>query len=433
MRAEAHIASARIVDRGPRPRPHRIPKKLKILWFAYVDYNSGNAHGGNLRLFNYAKELVRDGHEAHLVVMKRKTDDRMAKSMYLESLKRQQVITDYLEVEYRHPRFRGKLAHLLFFPTLKRLLLRKDRLPVTDTINEEIVDRQIDVCLFSSRDLLFVLPEISKSLPTIIDWVDSYVLYHSRQLLVDLRNHRVVSALKSLWFLADALIEERYNGKQSALNLTVSRVDKRCLDFVNGRARRNRVLLNGVEPHTANQIVKVRNQIIFTGTMDFPPNYESAIWFIDHVFPLLRKQLDVKLVIAGANPVAELIARGGPHIEVKGYVEDLRHEIAQSELYVAPLVCGSGFKNKVLEAIASGTFVAGTSMAVEFLSPEMRDQLIVADTPQELADSIIAYLRNPKKFAANLETLQRIATEEFSWKRATKELVALACEAATAI
>jgi hypothetical protein len=33
----------------------------------------------------------------------------------------------------------------------------------------------------------------------------------------------------------------------------------------------------------------VKGQLIFTGNMDFPPNYQSALWFIDEVFPLLKK------------------------------------------------------------------------------------------------------------------------------------------------
>src|SRR5205807_1045507 len=118
--------------------------------------------------------------------------------------------------------------------------------------------------------------------------------------------------------------------------------------------------------------------------MDFPPNYESAIWFIDHVFPLLRDHRDAHLVIAGANPVKELSARAGERVEVTGYREELRQEIARSELYVAPLICGGGFKNKVLEAIASGTYLVGTSMAVEFLGGNAKKLFLVADTPRQM-------------------------------------------------
>lgn len=159
--------------------------------------------------------------------------------------------------------------------------------------------------------------------------------------------------------------------------------------------------------------------------MDFAPNYESAIWFIDNVFPLLLRR-NIKLIIAGANPVEELVARAGDGIEITGYVENLREEIARSQLYVAPLICGGGFKNKVVEAIASGTFVVGTSMAVEFLSPEARKHLIVADTAQEMAAAIVSYLQDPQKFAPKLEALKRILAEELTWENGARQLSEIA-------
>jgi glycosyltransferase involved in cell wall biosynthesis len=256
--------------------------------------------------------------------------------------------------------------------------------------------------------------------------VDSLFLYHWRAARLDLKEYRLVLALKSLRFLAEAVIEERHYGRQSGANLAVSPVDKRYLDLANGVPDKNHVLMNGVETHQVEPSVKVKNQIIFTGTMDFAPNYESAIWFIDHVFPLLQRRSDIKLVIAGANPVPELLARAGDGIEITGYVENLRAEIARSQLYVAPLICGGGFKNKVVEAIASGTFVVGTSMAVEFLSPEARKQLLVADTAQEMAAAIVSYLQDPQKFAANLETLRRIVAEELTWENGARQLFEIA-------
>jgi glycosyltransferase involved in cell wall biosynthesis len=396
------------------------------LWLASLDYQFGNAHGGNLRLLNYARELVSRGHEVYFVVRKRATDDAAARTGCLNELRRQKVITDYFELEYHHPRLRGKLARLLFHPTVTKLLLRRQQAPVVDAIKEIIVSNQINLCIFTARDLLFVLPEIKKDVKTIVDWVDSLFLYHWRAARLDLKEHRLVLALKSLRFLAEAVIEERYYGRQCGANLAVSPVDKRYLDLANGVPHKNHVLMNGVETHQVEPSVKVKKQIIFTGTMDFAPNYESAIWFIDNVFPLLRRRSDIKLVIAGANPVEELLARAGDGIEITGYVENLRAEIARSQLYVAPLICGGGFKNKVVEAIASGTFVAGTSMAVEFLSPEARKQLLVADTAPEMADAIVSYLQDPQKFAANLETLRRIVAEELTWENGARQLFEIA-------
>ena len=397
--------------------------KLRVMWLACPDYSLGVAHGGNLRLFNYARELVSQGHDVHLVVLQKKTDFEDERTSCLNELKRAKIITDFVELEYHHPRLRGKLSHLLFHPALVNRSLRKQQAPVIDAIRQIIAGRQINICVCSARDSLFVLPKIKKEVKCIIDWVDSYFLYHVRELRLHVKKLRALRFLKSLRLLAVAFVQERYYGRQCALNLTVSPVDKKYLDFANGEPSKNHFLLNGVVAQRANGIPKIKGRLIFTGNMDFPPNYESAIWFIDRVFPLLRERSDVRLVIAGANPVPDLVARSSEQIEVTGYAENLRREIARSQLYVAPLICGGGFKNKVVEAITSGTYLVGTSLAVEFLGGRMRRLLTVADTPRQMAEAILTYLRAPQDFASRLETLKEIVDEEFTWRNKSKEFI----------
>jgi glycosyltransferase involved in cell wall biosynthesis len=426
LEAGAGVAAAE-TDARERARGAR-PHALKILWAAYLDYGRGMEHGGHLRVFNLTRELIRAGHEVHLAVLCRAADDPAARRGYLEELKRKRLVTEYHELEYRHPRVLGKLARLALHPAPVNRILRGARRPTTLAL-KGIAEREgIDLCIIADRDLLFTLPGVGAAVPTVIDWVDSYVLYRRRELGLYLKGRRLGRAARALRYMLDDFITESYYGRLCDANLAVSPVDKRCLDKVNRAPRKNRVLLNGVnEKAPRPPEPKVRGRIIFTGNMDFPPNYESAVWFIDRVMPLvLERRKDVRLVVAGANPVEELKRRAGPSVEVAGYVDDIGREIAKSELYVAPLVCGGGFKNKVIEAITNGTFVAATSMAVEFLGREAREQLLVADTPAGLADAVLAYLDAPEGYEPRLAALQRLVREEFSWEGRMRELLSLA-------
>ena len=132
---------------------------------------------------------------------------------------------------------------------------------------------------------------------------------------------------------------------------------------------RNHTLLNGLSVVIPSaQPERIETRLIFTGNMNFPPNHEAAMWFIDHVLPLIRQHRpEVTLVVAGRNPLPELVAQSGPAVRVLGDVPDMLAEISASSLYVAPLVSGGGFKNKVIEAIACGMFVVSTRRGVEFL------------------------------------------------------------------
>jgi glycosyltransferase involved in cell wall biosynthesis len=161
--------------------------------------------------------------------------------------------------------------------------------------------------------------------------------------------------------------------------------------------------------------------------MDFPPNYEAALWFLNHVFPLVRQQIpQARIAIVGPNPVAELRACASDHVEITGFARDLNLEIARSALYIAPLITGSGFKNKIAEALANGTYVIGTSMATEFLEPSIRDLLIVANEPGQMADAIVRFLRDPAEYEERTARLRSTVREQFTWRQRASELAALA-------
>jgi glycosyltransferase involved in cell wall biosynthesis len=161
--------------------------------------------------------------------------------------------------------------------------------------------------------------------------------------------------------------------------------------------------------------------------MDFPPNYEAALWFLDHVFPLLlNRRPNVGFVIAGANPIPTLLERASEKVTITGYVENLNREIARSEIFVAPLISGGGFKNKLVEAIANRTSVVATSMAVEFLPAEIRGLLAVADSPVEMAEAIMAVWQQPQKAQAQAESLHDLVMAQFAWAAGAAKIVELA-------
>jgi glycosyltransferase involved in cell wall biosynthesis len=112
-------------------------------------------------------------------------------------------------------------------------------------------------------------------------------------------------------------------------------------------------------------------------------------------------------------------------VTILGAVEDMHREIAKSAVYVAPLISGGGFKNKILEAIVSGTFVVASPTAVEFFDAAFRDLLLVADSPQLMAGHVAAVLADPGRYSARLEGLRRRVHEEFTWERRADELVRL--------
>jgi hypothetical protein len=232
-----------------------------------------------------------------------------------------------------------------------------------------------------------------------------------------------VSLLRNLVFY---YLQERYYSKLAAANFVASPVDKRCLDSISRVPERTFCLLNGLSIGIPiHKTERVTTRTIFTGNMTFPPNHEAAMWFVDHVLPLIHKSRpDVSFVVAGRNPLPDLLAKSGPRVQILGDVSDIPTEIAGSALYVAPLISGGGFKNKVIEAISSGTFVVSTSRGVEFLDEAVREELLVADSPAAFAEAVLRFLRAPESFMGRLPALRSRILSEYTWGNRAEELLA---------
>jgi len=357
--------------------------------------------------------------------------DRGPSIQYFRELKARGVFTDFIEADLEVPVWRIRLSERLIYPGLVNSILRPAQRRFAARIDAIARDRKSDIILISGIRLLF-LPRYSQSdCAFIYDLGDCRTLFAHRQLRFLAKNWDFVGLLFALRPALFVYAREHYYGRTPVMKIMVSPVDKEAIDAVSGKPDTSTVLLNGVREGTPRgKYSKIPGRIIFTGNMNFPPNYEAALWFLDHVFPLVLSQRpDVCLVISGANPIPALLERASKNVVVTGFVGDLNREIACSEVFVAPLVSGGGFKNKVLEAIVNRTSVVATSIAVEFFPPAMRRLLTVADSPLDMAEAIMAVWKAPREAEARAEMLHELVTDQFGWASRTSELVEIARKA----
>ncbi len=373
---------------------------------------------------NFSRELTLRGHRVYLAVNfdpKYQEESRR----WFSSLREQGVISDFFELSYSPLRWRTWCAARVMYPQLRNWILRQFQAVPKRTVDELIAKLGIDTVIVANRRLLFLASTLSPSTPCIVDFCDCGSLYLAREIrhFVHTRQYRRL-LLTFLSFL-NIYSEERYYARRATASLAVSPVDALALARVAGNPPNIYTLLNGVTlPPWRTDVEKIRTRLIFSGNMDFPPNYVAALWLLDHVFPRVVEQVpEAQLVLAGANPPDPLKARARHNVVVTGYVQDLNHEIACSALYVAPLMTGSGFKNKIVEAIANRTYVVATPFAVEFLDSFTRGFIAVADSEQGMADLIVSLLRDPAVCASRLAALYDRIGSTFTWARRTDELL----------
>ena len=138
--------------------------------------------------------------------------------------------------------------------------------------------------------------------------------------------------------------------------------------------------------------------IVFTGAMDYYANIDGVIWFSKEIFPLIKRKIpEVQFYIVGSKPTKEILALSkNKSIKVTGYVRDTREYFRKATIAVAPLRIARGIQNKILEPMAMGIPVVGTSDAMKGTQATSTDGIRVADNPEDFAQEVLCLIRDPK-------------------------------------
>lgn len=114
-----------------------------------------------------------------------------------------------------------------------------------------------------------------------------------------------------------------------------------------------------------------RKDIMFVGGFGHGPNSDAVNWFVEEIFPLVKKRLNsIHFYIIGSNPPQSILDLASKDITVTGFVSDkeLKSYYDKCKLVVAPLRYGAGVKGKIIDAMYNGVPVITTSIGAEGLS-----------------------------------------------------------------
>ncbi len=166
--------------------------------------------------------------------------------------------------------------------------------------------------------------------------------------------------------------------------------------------------------------------LVFSGTMDFRPNVDAALWFAREVLPLVQQEEpSAHFVIVGQKPHRRLnVLRDRTDVVLTGAVEDTRPYIARAAIYVVPLRMGGGTRFKILEAAAMGRAIVSTSLGCEGFPVENGRELVIADSPRQFADAVVALLRDSPR-RAELGASAHTFVEAYDWKNIIPRLEAV--------
>lgn len=192
------------------------------------------------------------------------------------------------------------------------------------------------------------------------------------------------------------------------------------------------VIPNGVDlhyftPRAGRQAGEAEANVVFVGVMDYYPNIDAAYFFCNSILPAIHKTLpEARLYLVGRNPTRRVLALGKrPGVVVTGTVPDVRPYLARATVAVAPFRIARGIQNKVLEAMAAGVPVVGTSSGFQGIPVGAEDGATVEDDPRGFAEEVVRLVRDRELWTRRAGQARRYVERSHRWEEHGERLHAL--------
>jgi polysaccharide biosynthesis protein PslH len=164
------------------------------------------------------------------------------------------------------------------------------------------------------------------------------------------------------------------------------------------------VIPNGVDlARFTPEIERPGERLLFIGSFRHFPNIVAYRFFVEQVWPILRKHSSqiTFTVVAGPDPLLYWREYTGlssitrdDRIRLLEYVADVRPLYVEANLAIVPTLVSAGTNLKVLEAMAMDRAVVSTSSGCAGLGLEHGVNVWIADTSEDLARAIQTLLED---------------------------------------
>ena len=164
------------------------------------------------------------------------------------------------------------------------------------------------------------------------------------------------------------------------------------------------VIPNGVDlARFTPEMERPGERLLFIGSFRHFPNIIAYRFFVEQVWPILRKHspLITFTVVAGPDPLLYWREHTGlssiapdDRIRLREFVSDVRPLYVEANLAIVPTLVSAGTNLKVLEAMAMDRAVVSTSSGCAGLGLEHPVNVWIADRPEDVASAIQTLLQD---------------------------------------
>lgn len=205
--------------------------------------------------------------------------------------------------------------------------------------------------------------------------------------------------VKRAFFTLEAAKMYRY--EQKAITrfdgvIAVSDYDRDLMRTMDASARID-VVPTGVDVRhfIPGSVPRSATNVVFLGSMDWPPNIDGVEYFCESVWPrVIAAEPGARFRVVGRRPPERIKRLASESVEIVGGVDDVRPALHDAAVFVVPLRIGGGTRLKIYEAMAAGVPIVSTTIGAEGLDVTSDRDIIIRDDNPGMADAIIGLLRN---------------------------------------
>lgn len=374
--------------------------------------------GGAIRIYGFLKELHRAGHEITLLSFVSE-DSPLTLDNPLNSLCKQvltvptpnhSILKRLITIVFTN---KADIANRLYDPQMEQVFL------------SQLAQHPYDLIQVEGIEVGRYLLTAKSHFPNIA------VVYDAHNAETDLQRFFAEIAFSHIKHLPSALYSQIQSQRIELFErelitkankvIAVSEEDQAILERLSGSTKVG-VVPNGIftadyQPtESATHLELKPNALVFTGKMDYRPNIDAVLWFVEEVLPLIERYSHVHFYIVGQKPHPRLeILRSHPNVTLTGWVPEILPYLLQSSLYIAPLRIGSGTRLKLLEAMAAQCAIVATNTAASGLGSQISHFLTLADKPQEFANAVLELLQDANRRQLMGAKAQEYVQTHYDW------------------
>ena len=162
-------------------------------------------------------------------------------------------------------------------------------------------------------------------------------------------------------------------------------------------------------------------KILFQANFLWLQNTEAALFLVEKVFPLIRKEIPGAICQIVGQKAQEKLKK----VDQKGVkiidlenddIEGVKKAYREASVFLAPLSGPGGTRLKILGAMAAGVPIVTTPVGIEGIEAKDDVQVLIRKNPQDLAKAVVEILKDRKLYQRITKAARLLIEKKYSYQ-----------------